>query len=222
MLVAQEVIPATGHTEVIDVAVSATCATTGLTEGSHCSRCLEVFVEQNIIDKTEHIEKDNTGICKKCNGVMDAYKVLIAYIKKNGQYNANLGMYQLTYTSSDITYRISYYNGETGFYFGSSNSSDHNYSCSVTCNKGSSTQEVSMRYADNGSNTPWGLIRTSTFSSSSPSLTSYQYSGFNSSRASYYRSVLSSKVATTLSGVSVMLRNTNTGVTLAMLGFTSF
>ena len=49
-----EVIPSTGHTEVTDDAVAATCTSTGLTEGSHCLVCGETLVAQQIIDKTEH------------------------------------------------------------------------------------------------------------------------------------------------------------------------
>ena len=40
------VITATGHTEVIDTAVAATCTTNGLTEGSHCSVCQTVLTAQ--------------------------------------------------------------------------------------------------------------------------------------------------------------------------------
>ena len=56
----EKTIPKLGHTEVIDEAVSPTCIKTGLTEGSHCSVCNEVFISQNIIEATgEHIW--NTG-----------------------------------------------------------------------------------------------------------------------------------------------------------------
>ncbi len=48
------VVPATGHTEVTDDAVAATCTSTGLTEGSHCLVCGETLVAQQIVDKTEH------------------------------------------------------------------------------------------------------------------------------------------------------------------------
>ena len=54
-----EDIPATGHTEVKDAAVEATCEKSGLTEGSHCSVCEKVLEAQKIIPATGH--KWNTG-----------------------------------------------------------------------------------------------------------------------------------------------------------------
>ena len=49
-----EIIPAKGHTEVIDKAVPATCTTDGKTEGSHCSVCGEVIKAQTVIKATGH------------------------------------------------------------------------------------------------------------------------------------------------------------------------
>ena len=55
-----ESIAATGHTEVTDNAVSATCTTTGLTAGSHCSVCNTVLTAQTTTPALGHdIIKDN-------------------------------------------------------------------------------------------------------------------------------------------------------------------
>ena len=45
---------ALGHNSVIDKAVAATCIATGLTEGSHCSRCEAVLEEQETIPALGH------------------------------------------------------------------------------------------------------------------------------------------------------------------------
>ena len=59
-----QTIEMTGHTEVIDEAVPPTCTEIGLTQGSHCSVCGEVLVEQNIIPSTKHAF--DTGYCSVC------------------------------------------------------------------------------------------------------------------------------------------------------------
>ncbi|MCR5694638.1 MAG: hypothetical protein K6G89_06670 [Clostridia bacterium] len=69
----QEIIPALGHTIVVDEAVPATCTQTGLTEGTHCSVCGETIVKQEITNKIDHTievlpakEADctNAGLCE--------------------------------------------------------------------------------------------------------------------------------------------------------------
>ncbi len=76
-----------GHNVVIDNAVAVTCTTDGLTEGSHCSRCNEVLVEQEVIPALKHnyvitdnqapnctIDGYNTYTCQNCN---DSYTEII-------------------------------------------------------------------------------------------------------------------------------------------------
>ncbi len=59
-----ETILSLGHTEVIDSAVAATCTATGLTEGSHCSVCNEVILEQQTIAASGHSFEDR--LCNVC------------------------------------------------------------------------------------------------------------------------------------------------------------
>ena len=51
------IIPAKGHTAVIDPAVPATCTQSGLTQGSHCSVCNEVIVAQQVVKALGHLER---------------------------------------------------------------------------------------------------------------------------------------------------------------------
>ena len=56
-----------GHTTVVDAAVAPTCTETGLTEGSHCDVCGEVFVAQDVIDALGHSDITHDGKCETCN-----------------------------------------------------------------------------------------------------------------------------------------------------------
>ena len=52
------------HTIVIDEAIDATCTTTGLTEGSHCSSCGEILIKQEVIEALGHTFENS--ICSVC------------------------------------------------------------------------------------------------------------------------------------------------------------
>ena len=61
-----EIIPAKGHTKVIEEAVAATCETEGKTEGAHCSVCGKVLQKQEIIPAKGHTEVIDEAIAATC------------------------------------------------------------------------------------------------------------------------------------------------------------
>ena len=85
-----ERIDATGHTEVTDAAVEATCTKTGLTEGKHCSVCNTVLVKQDTIPAKGHTEVIDAAVeatctepgktegkhCSVCNAVLVAQQTV--------------------------------------------------------------------------------------------------------------------------------------------------
>jgi hypothetical protein len=74
VIVAQEETPKAAHTEATDAAVAATCQTTGLSEGKHCSECNAVLIAQMEIPKLLH--SGGTATCKegaKCGHCGEVY-----------------------------------------------------------------------------------------------------------------------------------------------------
>lgn len=64
VLVAQEVIPATGHTVQILSAVEPDCVNSGLTQGERCSVCGEILTAQEVIPALGHTT--SSGTCERC------------------------------------------------------------------------------------------------------------------------------------------------------------
>ena len=93
-------IPIEGHTIVTDAAVAASCETTGLTEGSHCSVCGEILTEQTVIPATGHTPVKDAAVaaacetsgltegshCSVCKTVLVAQKVIPAAGHKWSEY----------------------------------------------------------------------------------------------------------------------------------------
>ena len=61
-----QTIQPTGHTEVADAAVAATCTQSGLTAGKHCSVCDTVLVKQNMIAATGHALVTDAAVAPTC------------------------------------------------------------------------------------------------------------------------------------------------------------
>ena len=64
------VIPALGHAAAEDPAVEPTCTETGLSKGSHCTRCGEVLVPQETVPALGH-EYGEDGLCIRCGAPID-------------------------------------------------------------------------------------------------------------------------------------------------------
>ena len=63
---ATKILPALGHVVVVDEAVAPTCTETGLTEGSHCSKCHATLVAQNVVDALGHVVITDEAVAPTC------------------------------------------------------------------------------------------------------------------------------------------------------------
>ncbi len=92
-----ETVPAKGHTEVTDKAVAATCTTTGLTEGKHCSVCNTVITAQQTVAALGHDYKSTViaptatsrgytrHTCSRCGDYYDdSFTYLVTFKSDSG------------------------------------------------------------------------------------------------------------------------------------------
>ena len=95
-----------GHTVVTDNKIEATCTTNGLTEGSHCSVCNKVLVEQKEIVSEGHKWTDEEKLeCLSCglDKIVDELKTIIpSETNKSITLPETVLGYQITWESSDI------------------------------------------------------------------------------------------------------------------------
>ena len=66
VITAQEIIPAKGHTEVVDTPKTPTCTETGLTEGKHCDVCDTVLIAQSLVPANGHTEVKDKAVAPTC------------------------------------------------------------------------------------------------------------------------------------------------------------
>ncbi len=66
VIIAQTIVPANGHTDVVDEAIKPTCTETGLTEGKHCSVCDKVLVSQKTVKANGHTEVIDEAVKPTC------------------------------------------------------------------------------------------------------------------------------------------------------------
>ena len=76
VILANETIEKIDHTEVIDAAIEATCTTSGLTEGIHCSVCNTIIISQQPVDPHHKFNDEyefnsnyHWRMCTVCNSI---------------------------------------------------------------------------------------------------------------------------------------------------------
>lgn len=110
-------IPVLDHTVVTDAAVAATCTSTGLTAGSHCSACGTVITAQTVIPMTDHTYAN--GTCSVCGAAdpnattqTNLYEIVTSatslqqYVICENAYflNHSAGKTEITWTQKDGKY----------------------------------------------------------------------------------------------------------------------
>ena len=215
-------IPATGHKEVTDAGTPATCISTGLTDGSHCSVCSTVIKAQTTIPMGAH--SYSHGTCSVCGDISDAHAALAYYIYQNGTlYNNGDGYYLYDYWYDDgykysvfVSTNLSGTTLEFAMLTTKSGSSDVYTSMDVV--KSASTQEVSMLYGS--SYYCSGKIYPGTYNTSTSLI--YSFTSNSSYLSSSLKELLAAETNLMLLLSSYIIEDTGLGIDMADLGFSNF
>ncbi|MGN0443110.1 MAG: hypothetical protein ACI4F5_00660, partial [Acutalibacteraceae bacterium] len=149
-------VDSTNHkTVVTDVEVAPTCTATGLTEGSHCSACGTVIVEQTVINALGHAwgawtydnaNKTHTRVCTRlgCSESQSGKCSFTSEVKKNATcLNAGTTLYTCSVCSGTYTEEIPQldhdYSGPTK----SNGDGTHSYLCKNGCAQYGGTEACS-------------------------------------------------------------------------------
>lgn len=87
-VVKQNYVPALGHDMVTDAAVAPTCTKTGLTEGSHCSRCDDQTTVQEVIPARGH-RFNARHICMVCGAEDPVVEITLKKLPTKASYVVN-------------------------------------------------------------------------------------------------------------------------------------
>ena len=106
------------HSVTKDAYQAPTCQQTGLTEGSHCSKCNKVLVEQNVIDKEPHNYVNN--ICSYCKNSKEKQAELDIESARHNEsvsnYNTLIQQYTESIANAKKLYGIDTVPEESGYY----------------------------------------------------------------------------------------------------------
>ncbi len=216
------------HAVVIDAAKSATCISTGSTEGSHCSMCGTVLIRQNVVPKS-NTHTESYGTCVDCNTICNAYDALAYYVLCNGSpddageeysimnryvYNQS-EYYYFIYTdinASALSFRMLGYVSNVELFV----TMDLTYNSNI--------QEVYMGCKSLGyTDYTYGKIYSNTFSSSNMYVFDYIYQGNFPSLSSNYKTTFAEEINLMLTGIDrLILTDIDIGITMPMLGFDNY
>lgn len=154
----------TGHTEVKDAAVEATCTSTGKTEGSHCSVCGTVIKAQTEIAKKAHTwgawktissatvfaPKKQKRTCTRCN---NAYEKRFSGEKLKKTISVTQSSLTMQVKQKTTAFRVTFANGDSVKSWTSSNTrivkvfGKSNGTCTITAQNrtGSATITITLK-----------------------------------------------------------------------------